>query len=103
MDLAKEQYSIKTDPALALDWWVLSYFKILPTDPRFEMLSEEQKVLMYYLWKNTPDVHFLKKGMDMHEAYKPPPLNDNAKATLDDWFKDDPKGLESLMEALDAS
>jgi len=38
----------------SLDLWVMKYFKVLPTDPRFVELSDRQKLLLFNAFLEMP-------------------------------------------------
>lgn len=37
-----------------IDKWIILYFRVLPTDPRFFELQDETKELLYYIFLDMP-------------------------------------------------
>ena len=48
----------------SLDLWIIHHFRVLPTDDRFQRLTENQKVLLFHGWTELPTSEQIKKFRD---------------------------------------
>jgi hypothetical protein len=71
-------------PRERLKLWVIDYFRVLPTDPRFKALREDQMELLF--------CHFLSSPTD--EQYR---QSHRAKITKKEMIDTMPKGLMKKM------
>lgn len=52
----------------SLDLWILHHFRVLPTDDRFKRLTENQKVLLFFGWKELPTSDQIKQFFDRKQG-----------------------------------
>lgn len=81
-----------------LDWFIMSYFKVLPTDPLFKKLTNEQKLFLYKCWERFPDTDKIKQALDEKKAKQAPKLPKKAEEMLKKWHGS--KGLEAIKDEL---
>lgn len=85
------------NPALAADWFIMFYFRVLPTDDRYRAMSVIQKEYLFRMYMDSPTVENFKEAVDsVTKKRQYPDLDDSGKNLIKDWFGD--KSDEFLKE-----
>lgn len=80
---------ITKNPALAADWFIMFYFRVLPTDERYRAMSVIQKEYLFKMYMDSPTVENFKEAVDnVTKKRQYPDLDDSGKNLIKDWFGD---------------
>lgn len=78
---------VTQDQRALLDWFIIDYWKVLPTDEKFHDLEEFTKEWMFLMFRKFPDLAEVRHKLmeKLYNAQPVPKFDENMTNDLKEW------------------